>query len=127
MRALSIKQPWAWLIVNGIKDIENRNWKSNYRGMLLIHASKTFDLDGFNWIAERFNINMPRSQDFLKGYFVGVVKMVDCVDHHPSKWFKGPWGFVFESSETWDEPIKYRGQLKIFDVSARIFACPSIF
>ena len=43
MKALSIKQPWAWLIVNGYKDIENRTWKTNYRGTFLVHASKGFD------------------------------------------------------------------------------------
>lgn len=39
MKALSIRQPWAWLIANGYKDIENRSWRTNYRGPVLIHAS----------------------------------------------------------------------------------------
>ena len=38
MKALSIKQPWAWLIVNGFKDIENRTWRTKIRGEFLIHA-----------------------------------------------------------------------------------------
>ena len=38
MRALSIRQPWAWLIVNGHKDIENRSWRTKYRGPFLVHA-----------------------------------------------------------------------------------------
>ncbi|WP_229215634.1 ASCH domain-containing protein [Duganella sp. CY15W] len=40
MKALSIRQPWAWLIVNGYKDIENRSWSTNVRGKVLVHASK---------------------------------------------------------------------------------------
>jgi len=39
LRALSLRQPWAWLVTNGSKDIENRSWHTNHRGPLLIHAS----------------------------------------------------------------------------------------
>lgn len=42
MKALSIKQPWASLIAQGIKDIENRTWKTSYRGRIYIHASGKF-------------------------------------------------------------------------------------
>lgn len=42
MKALSVRQPYAWLIVNGIKDIENRTWRTGYRGPVLIHASKNY-------------------------------------------------------------------------------------
>ena len=38
MKTLSVRQPWANLIVRGIKDIENRSWKTNFRGRILIHA-----------------------------------------------------------------------------------------
>ena len=47
MKALSIRQPWASLIVAGIKDIENRSWVTNYRGKLLIHAAQKFDKKGY--------------------------------------------------------------------------------
>jgi hypothetical protein len=43
VKALSIRQPWAWLIVTGYKDIENRSWRTNYRGPLLIHAGRAID------------------------------------------------------------------------------------
>jgi hypothetical protein len=41
MKALSIRQPWAWLIIHAGKDIENREWRTSFRGPVLIHASKT--------------------------------------------------------------------------------------
>lgn len=41
--ALSVRQPWAWLILHAGKDIENRTWRTRYRGPLLIHASKAID------------------------------------------------------------------------------------
>jgi hypothetical protein len=45
-RALSIRRPWAELIINGDKDIENRTWSTTYRGLVYIHAGKAFDVDG---------------------------------------------------------------------------------
>jgi predicted transcriptional regulator len=50
MKAISIRQPWAQLVVEGVKDIENRNWFTMHRGRLYIHASKTFEKD----VGERF-------------------------------------------------------------------------
>ena len=44
-RALSIRQPWAWLILNGYKDLENRTWRTDYRGPLLIHAGMRVETD----------------------------------------------------------------------------------
>ncbi|HHY88739.1 MAG TPA: ASCH domain-containing protein, partial [Chloroflexi bacterium] len=44
MKALSVRQPWAWLIAQGYKTVENRTWATNYRGPLLIHAGKKPDL-----------------------------------------------------------------------------------
>jgi len=41
MKALSVRQPWAWAIIYALKDIENRGWPINYRGDILIHAAKT--------------------------------------------------------------------------------------
>jgi len=46
MKALSVRQPWAWLIANNLKPIENRTWPTRYRGAFLIHAGQTFDLQG---------------------------------------------------------------------------------
>jgi hypothetical protein len=45
--ALSIRQPWAWLILHAGKDIENRDWPTKYRGPFLIHASKGMTRDEY--------------------------------------------------------------------------------
>lgn len=45
MKAISINQPWAWCIVNGYKPIENRDWATQFRGTVLIHAGKKFKED----------------------------------------------------------------------------------
>lgn len=60
MKALSIRQPWSWLIANDHKDIENRSWPTNFRGCFLIHAGKKIDKAGIDFIREqRPDISLP--------------------------------------------------------------------
>lgn len=93
MKALSIKQPWAELIVSGKKDIENRNWSTKLRENILIHASKSFDKDGLKWVQDNMGLLLDKTEkDFDKGGFVGIVKISDCVSESKSKWFFGEYG-----------------------------------
>jgi hypothetical protein len=39
LKTLSIRNPWAYLVAYGVKDVENRSWKTDYRGDFLIHCS----------------------------------------------------------------------------------------
>lgn len=48
MKALSIRQPWAWAILNADKDIENRDWRTNFRGRIAVHAAKTMTRDDYD-------------------------------------------------------------------------------
>ena len=72
MKVISIKQPWASLIVYGFKKYEFRSWNAKYRGELLIHASKTFDK---NQIEKFKNYNIP----FETGKIIGKVIMEESV------------------------------------------------
>lgn len=93
--ALSIRQPWAWLIVRGYKDVENRTWPTYRRGRVLIHAPKTFDLEGWEWVRTEFpQIPVPGRGSFDLGGVVGEAKIMDCVQEMDSPWFFGPYGFV---------------------------------
>ena len=60
--ALSVRQPWAWLIVNGVKDIENRLWRTHHRGPSLIHASLSAGgcTDDIEWVERKHGISFPR-------------------------------------------------------------------
>lgn len=93
MKAITVKQPWAQLICAGIKDIENRTWKTNFRGRVLIHASAkpervTLEMEGQATVKE---IEMMSALNFaeennLFGCIIGSVEIVDCVINHPSIW-----------------------------------------
>ena len=88
MKALSTLQPWAWLIVNGHKDIENRTWRTDVRGRILVHAGKTYSRRSWEEDAEYFyeaeNIIIPAYDRLARGCIVGEVEIVDCVRHHTS-------------------------------------------
>lgn len=112
---LSIRQPWAWAIINVGKDIENRTWKTNYRGRFLIHAAKGctqaeyYDAKDFCLYAldQKFRgkgIVFPAWQNSVRGGIVGVAEIVDCVDRHDSQWFFGPYGFVIRNAQ----PVEFR-------------------
>lgn len=120
MKAISIMQPWATLIVQGTKDIENRSRRMNYRGPLLIHASKNWSQNGYDFISGRMDEYVSWKNHHVFGAIIGMVDMVDCVDQSESKWFLGPWGYVFENAKKFKKPIHWRGQVTIFDVPDRI-------
>lgn len=116
MKTLSILQPWAWLIAQGHKDIENRKWSTPFRGPFLIHAGKGFDRYGYQEIRHSFpNIEMPDLNDFERGGIVGYAEIINCVEESRSPWFNGPYGFAIRSSR----PLAFtpwRGQLGWFEV-----------
>lgn len=110
-QALSIRQPWAWLIVNGFKDIENRSWPTRFRGLVLIHAGLRID-DGFE-DSQNWPWAIERPDDFEFGGIVGQAEIVDCVTASPSPWFYGPHGFVLRNARPL--PLRpCRGKLGFF-------------
>jgi hypothetical protein len=96
-KVISIRQPWATLIVRGIKDIENRSWPTRYRGPVLVHASLRPSVLSFADIAGQIGIDLPPCE-LLLGGIVGITNIIDCVDAHPSPWFEGRFGFVLDGS-----------------------------
>jgi len=116
MKALSIRQPWAWLIAHGIKDIENRNWSTDFRGEFFIHASKTFDHDGYLFIKRNFDVIIPKSYEYSLGGIIGLAEIIDCVTSNSSEWFFGKYGFLIKNARA----IKFnqvRGQQSFFNIN----------
>ena len=116
MKCLSLRPPWPYCIFHLDKDIENRKWPTRYRGPLLIHASKTWDKNGYNFLMSAFDEWVPSQGHHVFGAIVGQVELIDCVDQSDSRWFFGPWGFEFDKPKEFKTPIPYRGQLGLFDV-----------
>ena len=123
MPAISILQPWAWLILHAGKDIENRTWHTKFRGRILVHAGKTLPKRDYAEDREYYAesdppILLPAYDDMPRGGIVGAVDIVDCVREHPSRWkMPDTWGFILANPKAC-EFIQYRGQLGIFPVDA---------
>lgn len=72
MKALTIKNPWATLIIQGYKEYEFRTWKTNYRGRLLIHAGLSIEQSYANKFKD-YNLN------YIKGAIIGEAFLEDCI------------------------------------------------
>jgi hypothetical protein len=121
VKALSILQPYAWLIVHGYKDIENRSWSTPVRGRFLVHAGKKYDRHyhaDMTWaLRGDYNITLPAYESMPRGAIVGAVDLVDCVREHPSRWKDGgSWGFVLANAIALTQPVAWRGQLGFFEI-----------
>ena len=111
-KALSIRQPWAWLIANGYKGIENRSWSTTFRGEFFIHASKGMTKKEYqqceeflDWLDRECHmflpkIVLPEKKDLQFGGIIGEAKLTKCVTDSDSGWFTGEFGFVLEEQKT---------------------------
>ena len=120
---LSVRQPWAWLIINAGKDIENRNWSTRLRGKVLIHAAKGITRAEWKAAWEWVREHCPEAWDkgckeieagtIERGGIIGSVEIVDSVNHSESPWFCGKYGFVLRNPQ----PLPFfpcKGQLGFF-------------
>lgn len=127
MKALTVRQPWAHLIVKGIKTIENRSWTSHYRGWLLIHSSLTQE----EFEEAELGLTKDESRDLIEamdgpcwsGHIIGAVKVADIITGtaakklgaHFSDWAFGPLCWVLESAVAFEKPIKHTGQVGLWE------------
>ena len=110
MKVLTVRQPWASLIVAGIKDVENRSWRTNYRGRLGIHAAQGFDQELIDVYGHLLDEDLPL------GALIGSVKLVDCVTNSRSKWAdRGAWHWILTEPKTLVRPRPMKGRLGLWD------------
>jgi hypothetical protein len=140
MKCISIRQPWAWLIVRPdltgyaraaallagvIKTIENRTWPTRYRGPVLLHASKGMtraeyeDACAMAFWAGVHAADIPKLEDLQRGGIVGKATLADCIpsEKRASDWHMGgQFGFLLQDIE----PLPFtplKGALGLFDVT----------
>ena len=138
MRVLSIKEPFATLIKDGVKRIETRSWKTNYRGELYIHASLTK-----KDITDRHELlELVKDKTFSYGYIICRCKLKDCVymtkdfvedirnNHHQEYicgiYTEGRYAWVLDEIEILDKPIPAKGKLGIWKYDEYFFDNPNI-
>jgi len=126
--ALSIKQPWATLLVHGLKTIEVRKWPTARRGRILIHAGRIPDDRPQGWS------QLPKEwadQAKLLGGFVGAAELDECRTYRSAgefsqdapchlndpAWWQGPKLYGFRFTQVRSAPfVPYSGWMRIFPV-----------
>jgi hypothetical protein len=122
MKAITVMQPYAELIISGEKLVENRTWATAYRGPLLIHAGKSEE-----WLSTYDPL--PDHMEF--GAIIGVCMLVDCVRerdiHHPyprsdlaylrnHPHVEGPYCWILREARRFQKQILFRGYQKLWEV-----------
>ena len=112
--ALSIRQPWAWAICAGHKDVENRSWKTSHRGLFVVHAGgRSPAAADIAWIRDTLGIVVPA--DLTRGALIGVARLVDIVEGSDSPWAQpDQLHWLIADGELWSHPIPCRGRLGFF-------------
>lgn len=120
MKALSITEPYASLIAEGVKHIETRSWKTNYRGEILIHASSTR-------IPSEYMHLRALVAKTRQGHIIAKATLADCKEM-TNEWIdtlsetekvcgfysKGRYAWILENIKP-IEPIKAKGRLGLWD------------
>ena len=122
MKSLSLKQPYAELVVSGKKTIELRKWNTHFRGKFLIHASKIPDEKAM----KRFGF-----EDLQMGFIVGKAELVGVNKYKNEKEFNkdknkhlanrkfGKYGFILKNVKR-IKPIPAKGQLNFWEFERKI-------
>ena len=114
LRALSIRQPWAYAILHLGKDVENRPWRTRYWGPILIHSSLTVEKD------EARKLKLDADQ-LVTGAIVGSVEIIDCIDNSRSKFaIPGQWHWILKSPRYLKTPIPFKGKLGFIPVPQKL-------
>lgn len=111
MRAISIQQPWAWAILHAGKDVENRTWTTRYRGEIAIHATRLQT----EWKLPK-GVAPPAPGALVQKAVLGVVEIVEVVNHSSSRWFTGPYGFVLRNPRPLRQPVACPGNQNIWEL-----------
>jgi activating signal cointegrator 1 len=133
MRAVSVMQPWATLIVHGCKRLETRPWATGHRGPVAIHASKSFPaaaralcrIEPFRTLLA--NVGYPDWRDLPAGKVLGVAEVVGCtrveelaavteLERLLGDFGPGRWAWALTAASPLPTPVPFRGQLGFYDV-----------
>lgn len=129
LKALSLTQPYAELIKNGVKSIETRSWRTDYRGIMYIHASSTKIPKGSRENTELMKLAEGNDMDY--GAIICSCNLVDCVQmtdafvedmkqNHSNEYLAGiympgRYAWIFEDIKILEEPIKMKGHLGLWN------------
>jgi hypothetical protein len=113
MKVLTVRQPWASLIIAGRKDVESRTRYTYHRGRLAIHAGLQIDPEGV-----RAHPHLARQLEVerWRGFILGTVTLVDCIDDSSSEWANpGAWHWLLSNPRPYARPVPAKGKLGLWN------------
>ena len=128
MKVLSLTEPYATLIKNGIKTIETRSWKTSYRGRLYIHASSTKIPKAYK--ENHALMSLVNNKELSYGNIICSCDLVDCIEmtdefideikknnneYVTGIYAKGRYAWILKNIEVLDNPINVKGHLGIWN------------
>ena len=120
MKCLSVRQPWAWAIMAGLKRYENRTWTTNHRGLMAIHAGRSrAEFTPVN--RSLFDALMPGRPPVDQLTFGAIIGLVDLIDIRPASecppdpFVEGPFCWIVENPRP-IEPELFAGRLGLFEI-----------
>jgi hypothetical protein len=107
--ALSLRQPWATLLVYGVKKIEIRTWPTRKRGKIFIHASTVVDRrEEATALARQLLVTEKmRETAQLRGGIIGVAQLTECVEYRTLEEFKADWAGHRNAPAWFEEPVLF--------------------
>ena len=125
MKAVTIRQPFAWAIAAGFKDIENRRWAPRVEPteLVAIHAAVAApDADDVTRVQKRIGHRARVPEAYDCGAIVAVARVAKVVTSSRSAWFSGPLGWVLEDVTPVRKPIDCKGQLGLWNLPSSVEA-----
>ena len=128
MKVLTIRNPWASLIVDGYKEYEFRSWKTNYRGKIFIHSSANLEKNTFDRF-KGYNLN------YINGAIIGEAEIIDCIlvdDDFNKKLVKSnpiiygrsnhteTYAWKLANIKKYDKPVYIKGRLGLWNYEGEI-------
>jgi len=123
IHALSIIQPSGELIVRGKKNVENREWKTNKRGFIAIHASSKYDRNRYAYFDENYNLAID-PDDVEYGAVIGFAEISDVIQEEDVtrstlKWFEGKYGFVLKNMIKLPKAVPIQGSMGLWKLGGK--------
>ncbi|MCI2958190.1 ASCH domain-containing protein [Agromyces atrinae] len=123
---LTVRNPWAWAIATGEKDVENRTWLTHFRGPIAIHAGLAYDMEASNFgpmmrlMNERDVRHSQQGSQLVRGAIVAVGELVDVVRDSDSRWaMPDCYHWLLANVRPLATPIPYKGSLSLSRLADR--------
>jgi hypothetical protein len=141
MKTLSLTQPWASLVVLGVKQLETRRWQTKHRGPLAIHAGKNYPSAARilclqePWRSALQEAGVDVWAKLPRGCLLGMVDLIDCIrveefGEVPAKelplgdFRPGRWIWRLTNARPFADAVPYPGRLGLFEVSDDLLISP---